>query len=188
MSLIWFKRILAAVALLSLPTLAGAADLGMLKGPGHVLMLRHAYAPGTGDPANFDVERCETQRNLNDRGREQSGDWGARFRDAGIEPSRVLSSQWCRCLETARLMGVGDVEPFWPLNSFFTQREDREKNLEALRDTFAALPTDGNVVVMVTHQVTITAITGRGVSSGEGWVLKLNSTREPEVVGSIPAP
>ena len=188
MSLIWFKRILAAVALLSLPTLAGAADLGMLKGPGHVLMLRHAYAPGTGDPANFDVERCETQRNLNDRGREQSRDWGDRFRDAGIEPSRMFSSQWCRCLETARLMGVGDVEPFWPLNSFFTQREDREKNLEALRDTFAALPTDGDVVVMVTHQVTITAITGRGVSSGEGWVLKLNGTREPEVVGSIPAP
>jgi broad specificity phosphatase PhoE len=188
MSLTWLKTILAALAVFSLPAMAGASDLGMLKGPGHVLMLRHAYAPGTGDPANFNVDRCETQRNLNDRGRDQSRAWGKRLRAAGIEPSRVLSSQWCRCLETARLMAMGDVEPFWPLNSFFTQREDREKNLEALRDTFAALPRDGDVVVMVTHQVTITAITGRGVSSGEGWVLKLNGTREPEIVGSIPAP
>ena len=182
-----FQVLITAIVLLAAPA-AAWADLGALQEPGHVLMIRHAYAPGTGDPANFDVDRCETQRNLNDRGREQSKDWGGRLRMAGLEPGRILSSQWCRCLETARLMAIGDVEAFWPLNSFFTQREDREKNLDALRDAFAALPVEGDLVVMVTHQVTITAITGRGVSSGEGWVLKLNGTREPDVIGSIPAP
>ncbi|WP_425404524.1 histidine phosphatase family protein [Hwanghaeella sp.] len=174
--------------LLAAPSAAVAQELDLLKGQGLVLMLRHAYAPGTGDPANFDVDRCETQRNLNGRGRDQSREWGDRLRAGGIVPSRILSSQWCRCLETAELMQVGEVEPFWPLNSFFELRQDREKNLDALRNEFASLPTDGPVVVMVTHQVTITAITGRGVSSGEGWVLKLNGTREPEVIGSIPAP
>ncbi len=182
------KALLMAAVLLSFPPAATAADLGMLTGTGHVLMIRHAYAPGTGDPANFVVDRCETQRNLNDRGREQSREWGDRLKAAGIQPSRILSSQWCRCLETAELMAAGTVEPFWPLNSFYEAREDREKNLSALRDALAGLPLDANVVVMVTHQVTISAITGRGVSSGEGWVLKLNSTREPEVIGSIPAP
>lgn len=182
-----FRALIVAFMFLAAPG-AAWADLGLLKEPGHVLMLRHALAPGTGDPANFDVDRCETQRNLNDRGRDQSREWGDRLRDAGIKPSRILSSQWCRCLETARLMEAGQVEPFWPLNSFFTMREDREKNLDALRDEFASLPADGDLVVMVTHQVTITAITGRGVSSGEGWILKLNGTREPEIVGSIPAP
>lgn len=185
---IWLKSLLAALALFWMTGTAVSADLGILRGPGHVLIIRHALAPGTGDPANFDVDRCETQRNLNDVGRAQSRDWGERLKGAGIDPARILSSQWCRCLETARLMDVGHVEEFWPLNSFFTRREDRDKNLNALRDTFASLPPDGPLVVMVTHQVTITAVTGRGVSSGEGWVLKLNGTREPEVVGSIPAP
>jgi len=192
------KALLIAAVFLTFPLAAAAADLGLLKGTGTVLMIRHAYAPGTGDPDNFDVARCETQRNLNDRGRDQAREWGDRLRGAGIEPSRILSSQWCRCMETAELMAaklmeaglmeVGPVEPFWPLNSFFTAREDREKNLSALRGALAGLPTDAAVVVMVTHQVTISAITGRGVSSGEGWVLKLNGTREPEVIGSIPAP
>jgi len=187
------KALLIAAVVLTFPFAASAADLGLVKGTGTVLMIRHAYAPGTGDPDNFDVARCETQRNLNDRGRDQAREWGDRLRGAGIEPNRILSSQWCRCMETAELMaanltGAGAVEPFWPLNSFFTAREDREKNLSALRDALADLPTDAAVVVMVTHQVTISAITGRGVSSGEGWVLKLNGTREPEVIGSIPAP
>lgn len=180
--------LLSAAVLLTAPAAVLAGDLSLLKGRGHVLLIRHAYAPGTGDPANFDVDRCETQRNLDSRGRDQAREWGDRFRAAGITPSRILSSQWCRCLETARLMAAGQVEPFWPLNSFFTAREDREKNLEALRDAFADLPRDAAPVVMVTHQVTISAITGRGVGSGEGWVLKLNGTREPEVIGSIPAP
>lgn len=181
-------HVFSLAVFLAVPAATTASDLNLLKGTGVVLMIRHALAPGTGDPAGFALERCETQRNLDDRGRDQARDWGRRFREAGIVPSRILSSQWCRCLETARLMASGPVEPFWPLNSFFELREDREKNLTALRDLFADLPQDAAPVVMVTHQVTITAVTGRGVGSGQGWVLKLNGTREPEVVGAIPAP
>lgn len=182
------KYLTVVAVLLAMAAPAGATGIGVLKKPGHVLMLRHAYAPGTGDPANFAVDDCATQRNLNDRGREQARVWGDRLREAGIVPGRVLSSQWCRCLETARLMDIGAVAEFTPLNSFFERRQDRDKLIGALREEMAALPTDGPLVVMVTHQVTITAMTGRGVSSGEGWVLKLNGTGEPEVVGSIPAP
>ena len=174
--------------LLTLTAPARALEVGDFATGGYVLLLRHALAPGTGDPARFRLEDCSTQRNLNEVGRQQSRDWGTQIRSLGIDGVRILSSQWCRCLETAELMNVAAVEPFWPLNSFFTQRENEERNLSALRETFAALPQDGPLVVMVTHQVTVTAITGRWVESGAGWVLKLNGTESPEVIGEIAAP
>lgn len=85
---------------------------------GYVVMMRHALAPGTGDPPNFRLEDCSTQRNLSAQGRAQARRIGEAFRRRGIKVARVLSSQWCRCLETARLMNLGAVEPFAPLNSF----------------------------------------------------------------------
>jgi len=186
MRLVVFLSILGGLLTLGAP--ARAVDLPGIATGGYVLLLRHALAPGTGDPADFRLEDCSTQRNLNDVGRQQSRAWGARIKALGADGIRVLSSQWCRCLETAAEMGVAEVEPFWPLNSFFTFRENEEKNLEALRRSFADLPQDGPLIVMVTHQVTVTAVTGRWVDSGAGWVLKLNGTEEPEIVGEIAAP
>ncbi|MEM6421797.1 MAG: histidine phosphatase family protein, partial [Pseudomonadota bacterium] len=84
--------------------------------------MRHALAPGTGDPAAFELRDCATQRNLDARGRAQAVATGQMIRDAGIRIDAVLSSQWCRCLDTARLLDLGPVIEEPALNSFFRDR------------------------------------------------------------------
>jgi len=138
---------------------------------GAVLMIRHAEAPGTGDPAGFSVDDCRTQRNLSADGRQQAKAIGNWLRAKGIERARVYSSQWCRCLETARLMRVGEVRPLPALNSFYQRPQDREPNIAALRGFLAEQPPDGALLVLVTHQVTISALTGEYTSSGHGVLL-----------------
>lgn len=100
----------------------------------YVVLLRHAIAPGTGDPANFQLDDCSTQRNLSDVGRQQAREIGKAFRDRNIPVTKVLSSQWCRCLETAELMDIAPVEPFSPLNSFFRDRSTAESQTAQVKD------------------------------------------------------
>lgn len=156
-----------------------------IKTGGHVLMIRHAYAPGTGDPANFRIGDCSTQRNLNDQGRAQARQIGQWLRTRGIDSARVYASQWCRCLETAELIGLGPVAELPALNSFFERPQDREPNLAALRAFLSKQPADGELIVMVTHFVTISGITGEGVSSGEGMILRLKSEAAVDVLGRL---
>jgi phosphohistidine phosphatase SixA len=156
-----------------------------MQSGGHILMIRHALAPGTGDPANFQIGDCSSQRNLNDRGRDQAraiGDW---LRSKGITSARVYSSQWCRCLETAKLLQMGTVEELPALNSFYELTENREPNLKALRKFIAKQSADGKLIIMVTHLVTISAMADEAVSSGEGVLLKLNSESLYEVIGRM---
>jgi phosphohistidine phosphatase SixA len=152
---------------------------------GYVVMLRHARAPGTGDPDHFRLGDCATQRNLDDAGRTQARRLGARLRAAGIGSAEVYSSQWCRCLETAALLDLGPVEELPALNSFHQRPADRQPRLRALREFLARLSADGPLVILVTHQVTIAAITGRGAASGEAVVLEPDGTGEAEVLGRI---
>ena len=156
-----------------------------MKAGGHILMIRHALAPGTGDPANFKIGDCSTQRNLDDSGREQARAIGNWLRSNGITSVRMYSSQWCRCLETARLIDLGPVAELPALNSFFELVQNREPNLRALREFIAAQPKDGKLIILVTHFVTISAIADRGVSSGEGVLLRLNQGEQYEVVGQL---
>ena len=151
------------------------------------MMLRHARAPGTGDPADFRLGDCASQRNLDDEGRAQATRLGERLRAGGIVSAKVYSSQWCRCLETARLLGLGPVEALPALNSFHGRPADRQPNLAALRAFLAGLPADGPLVVLVTHQVTIAGITGGGAASGETVVLEADGSGEPEIVGRLAA-
>jgi hypothetical protein len=162
------------------PNLTGA----LLDG-GTVLMVRHALAPGSGDPAHFRLEDCSTQRNLDARGRQQAREMGALLRRQGITAARIYASQWCRCLETARLMDVGTVRPLPALNSFFNRPEDRGGRIEALGTFLAEQPRDGPLIIMVTHYVTIAAMSGEGVSSGEGVLLRLTENG-PRLVGRWP--
>ena len=162
-----------------------ASALAELARPGGILLMRHAVAPGFGDPAAFRLGDCATQRNLDATGREQARALGARLRAAGIRRAQVYSSQWCRCLETARLLGLGEVEPLPALNSFFDRPQERERKLAAVRAFLAGLPADGAPVVLVTHQVTVSGITGRGVASGGGYVLRLDASGAPQVVGTF---
>ena len=147
--------------------------VAQLKSGGHLLMVRHANAPGTGDPPHFKLDDCSTQRNLDEPGRSQAIQIGQWLRDRGIVSARIYSSQWCRCLETARLMNLGPVMQLPALNSFFESPQDREPNLTALRRFLEKQPTNGGLIVLVTHFVTISAVTGEGVSSGEGVILRL---------------
>ena len=152
---------------------------------GHILMIRHALAPGNGDPVNFRIGDCSTQRNLDDRGRMQAraiGDW---LRSKGIAKARVYSSQWCRCLETAELFEVGSVVELPALNSFYELTQNREPILRALKKFIAEQPSDGVLIIMVTHFVTISAIANEAVSSGEGVLLKLNGDAPYENIGRV---
>ena len=164
---------------------ADAISLAELAKPGRVLMLRHANAPGIGDPPNFKLEDCSTQRNLDAAGRAQAQALGRRLAQAGVREARVYSSQWCRCLETARLLNLGPVTSQPGLNSFFARSEQRDTKLAALRSFLAGLPTNGPPVILVTHQVTITAFTGEGVNSGGGSLFKFNGSGAPRLLGAI---
>jgi len=172
----------ALIALLPLP--ASATDWSLLERPGAIAMMRHALAPGGGDPARFDIEDCATQRNLDDRGRAQARRIGDALRDAGIAFDAVLSSAWCRCRDTAQEMALGNAETFSPLNSFFGNRRDGPAQTAALRDYLAAQPDDRRLM-LVTHQVNITALTDVYPSSGEVVVIDVSPQGDVEVLGTI---
>jgi phosphohistidine phosphatase SixA len=182
-------RGLACALLLAFAAAAAAETLppSELAKPGRLLMLRHALAPGTGDPQGFKLGDCATQRNLDAAGRAQAAQLGARLARAGVARAEIHSSQWCRCLETARLLKLGPVKELPALNSVFNRPQDREPNLAALRAFLARLPAGGPPVVLVTHQVTVTAFTGRGIGSGGGALFELNGTGAPRLLGELEA-
>ena len=165
--------------LLSLP--AFADDWDALRAPGAVAIMRHALAPGGGDPANFDVTDCSTQRNLDDRGRDQAARIGAALRDRGFTFDTVLTSQWCRCRDTATLLAVGPVTEAPALNSFFQDRSTAAAQTAATENIIRA--TQGSLM-MVTHQVNITALTG--VFPGSGDIIVIRPTDSGiKVLGTI---
>jgi phosphohistidine phosphatase SixA len=182
--------ILACAVVLLFAAAGHAADslpLEELAKPGRLLMLRHANAPGIGDPPNFRLGDCSTQRNLDAAGQAQAAKLGERMARAGIANARLYSSQWCRCLETARLLKLGPPTELPGLNSFFGREQERDANISALRAFLSALPIDGLPVVLVTHQFTIGAFAGGGTASGGGTIFALNGSGAPRVLGEIQA-
>jgi phosphohistidine phosphatase SixA len=151
----------------------------------YYVLIRHAIAPGTGDPANFQLDDCSTQRNLSAAGRAQAQATGEAFRQKNVAVQQVLSSEWCRCLETAELMALGPVERFPPLNSFFQNRAQEPERTAQLQAFMVNNQADRGVTVLVTHFVNISAITGSGVTSGEMVVMQVNDQNRPEVVGPL---
>lgn len=173
--------------LLALPASAQADEgqlLAALREGRAVALMRHALAPGTGDPAGFRLGDCATQRNLSAEGRAQAEATGARLRAAGITRAQVYSSQWCRCLETARLLGLGEVTELPALNSFFGDRAHGPQQTAELSAFLRDRP-PGPSLVLVTHQVNITAFTKGFVRSGEIVVVALPLGEQPEVLGRI---
>ncbi len=178
--------VVALFAALFFPPLPTAADVrfARLAQPGIVAIVRHARAPGTGDPARFALDDCTTQRNLDAGGREQARVIGAAIRAAGVVVDRVLTSQWCRCRDTARLFDLGPVEDLPALNSFFRNLARAEPQTAELRQFLADLPA-GETVMLVTHYVNIRALTGRNVASGEVLLLKIGRDGTISVVDEI---
>ncbi|WP_439144145.1 histidine phosphatase family protein [Planktotalea sp.] len=169
------------VVLLFLPTIIWANDWDALREPGAFALMRHALAPGTSDPANFRLNACETQRNLDTRGQQQARKIGEAFRDHGIEFDEVWTSQWCRTRETAQLLDVGRVVDRPALNSFFKDFSTREAQTSEVIDF---LKVTQNKVLIVSHQVNIRAFTGQSTRSGEALVVRLTGDNL-EVIGSI---
>ncbi|HEX2539939.1 MAG TPA: histidine phosphatase family protein [Caldimonas sp.] len=170
------------------PADAGAAlDALRRGGGGLVVAMRHALAPGTFDPPGFQPGVCSTQRNLSDEGREQARRVGAWYRERGLVPTAVRSSEWCRCLDTARL-AFGAAEPWPALNSIVRERSTATAQTQRLRDELArrALADVRGFEVWVTHQVNISALAGSSTGSGEAWLLRHDPARaELVVVGPL---
>jgi phosphohistidine phosphatase SixA len=166
-------RLLAAACLALTAAAASAQDAWReLAKPGAIVLFRHATAPGVGDPPQFRLDECGTQRNLNDAGREEARRLGEQFRQRGVAVGRVLSSQWCRTRDTARLAFGDAVRDEPAFNSFFRQESGaRDAQTERARRILRDWKGPG-VLVVVTHQVNITALTGHGAMSAEGVVVQ----------------
>jgi broad specificity phosphatase PhoE len=157
-----------------------------MRGGAAILLLRHANAPGVGDPPGMRLGDCATQRNLDDAGREQSRRWGAALRQQGVRVGAVWSSQWCRALETATLLQVGAVEPRPEFNSFFDNRSQASAAIDQARQSLAQSKPTG-LLVVVTHQVVITGLTGVFPGSADGIIL-LRRSKDLVVAGRLAAP
>lgn len=177
-------RMILTACLIVVAAWAGGQPLEELNRPGVVGLMRHALAPGTGDPTEFDLGDCTTQRNLDARGRAQARRTGEALRAAGVRFDAVWTSRWCRARETAMLMELGAPIARPPLDSFFAGRGDRGRQTRATLDLIAGLPRDARLLI-VTHQVNITALTGQGVRSGEIIITRRADEGNLEPVGSF---
>ena len=178
------RTLLKAVAALPFASTAAGAEndeaWAALRSGNHLALMRHALAPGNLDPPGFQLADCSTQRNLSAEGRAQAVRVGGLFRSNGIASAAVFSSQWCRCLETGRLMALGEVKEQPLLNAYIGQRPNAlyaedPAQAAALRSWIGQMDL-ARPPVLVTHDVVISLLTKNRVSSGEIVVLR----REPD--------
>ena len=155
--------------------------INQLEDGGKLIFIRHAYAPGNGDPNNFNLNDCSSQRNLNSIGRKQAKDIGEFFRENKIKIYKVLSSEWCRCKETADI-AFNNYSTNSFLNSFYSSKyaKNKDKQVEALNDYVKKFKSDKNLI-FVTHYVLISEVLNYGPSSGEIVV----SDKNFNIVGTV---
>jgi phosphohistidine phosphatase SixA len=168
-------RLIGAIFLSLAVAGAGNADeaaMSALKAGGHVLMVRHGLTtPGSGDPLGFKLEDCKTQRNLIEEGREESRKLGRLLRARGVKIDRVLSSEWCRCIETAELIGAYTVEKESALNNLYGRPQNRERQVREMRALIAAWKGPGNLLLS-THGANMGALIQINPATAHGVVLK----------------
>ena len=141
--------------------------LNQLEEGGKLIFIRHAYAPGGGDPDDFNLNDCSTQRNLNEEGRDQAKYIGEFFKKNKIKIDKVLSSEWCRCKETAEI-AFKDFSTNSFLNSFYSSKfaKNKEKQIKMLNNYVKKFTSDKNLI-LVTHYVLISEVLDYAPSSGE---------------------
>ena len=165
---------------------AQAADAwAELAKPGAIVLFRHATAPGVGDPPGLKLDDCATQRNLDERGRTEARKLGEEFRKRRVAVGTVLSSQWCRTRETARLAFGNQVRDEPAFNSFFNQSGEARAAQTAQARALLSRWKGPGALVVVTHQVNITALTGGGAASAEGVVVRLAADGSLQVLATI---
>ena len=166
-----FQNILTGVIFITLLLVSEAfarSELEIIKTniSANVIFLRHALAPGVGDPENFIKEDCSTQRNLNNKGRLQARLIGNYLRSTNLKFSQILTSEWCRCIDTTKELNLGKWEIFSGLNSFYEGHEKKDKVMDKLRKKLNSL-SHSDLALLVTHQVVILEQTGIAPKSGE---------------------
>ena len=164
----YFKIILIFfLFLLNKTSFANENIVEILKKGGNIIFIRHAIAPGNGDPQNFDISNCSTQRNLSKEGELQALKIGKFFKENDIKLTKVLSSEWCRCKDTAKI-AFGNYETKNFLNSFYDDRfsENKDKQILEFQKFIRNWNKTGNLV-FVTHYVVISEILNKATSSGE---------------------
>jgi phosphohistidine phosphatase SixA len=155
---------------------------------GYVLLLRHSLAPGVGDPENFDLRDCSTQRNLSALGRQDAQDVGRWLARREIKIARVESSRWCRAKETATLLNLGKIRLNRNLDSLFEEADAlNHPQTIKVRKQIVDHRNKTGILILVGHFVNIAAITNVGVDSGEGVLVRADSKGVIRVVGSTPA-
>src|SRR5437899_6922246 len=156
-----------------------------LRAGGYVALMRHADAPGgAGDPPGFRLDDCATQRNLSEKGRADAAKIGVRLKSQGIAVERILSSPWCRCMDTAMLLELGPVEAeptFGNVVVLSDQRESLTAGARAVIDKW----TGSGILLVVTHGANIFALTGVSPASGEIVVVRSGSGGSSEPVGRL---
>ena len=182
-----FLRSIALCLAVAAGSVAAASEPAWdaLRAGGAVAIIRHARAPGVGDPPDFRLDDCGTQRNLSEDGREQAKALGRRVAFERVTVSDLRSSRWCRALDTARLaFPEVAVAPDRALDSFFDARQDGPRQTAALRELVSGWSGESGARVLVTHQVNITALTGLAAAEGEIVVVRPGGDRLV-VVGQI---
>ena len=156
---------------------------------GYVLLLRHALAPGVGDPDNFKLDDCSTQRNLSAQGREDAKAIGQWIKRREIKIAQVQSSRWCRAKESAQLLNLGKVNLNKNLDSLF-QEADALNHIQTklVRKQIQDYRQKSGLLILVGHFVNISALTGASVDSGEGVLVRADSKGRIVVVGRSPKP
>jgi broad specificity phosphatase PhoE len=165
------------------------AALEGLRAGGHVALMRHAEAPGgAGDPPGFRLEDCATQRNLSAKGRADAGSVGRRLKAERIAVTRLVSSPWCRCIDTARLMDLGTIEIDHTFGNVVVWRDRREALAAGARDVINQWRGPGTLLV-VTHGANIQAlIGGYNPGSGEIVVVAPGGSGMLREIGRLPVP
>ena len=185
----------ALLATTLFPSHANARDLAIwdqIKGTnpkGYVLLMRHALAPGIGDPENFNVNDCSTQRNLNDEGRTDAREIGSWLKRRDVKIFRVESSRWCRAKETAELLDIGKVRPNKNFDSLFRDPDPaKSPQTAAIKKRIFNHRNTRGLLVLVGHSVNIQTLTGTSLESGEGVLVRATSQGELKILGYSPAP
>lgn len=157
---------------------------------GYVLLMRHALAPGVGDPENFNVSDCSTQRNLNEEGRQDARDIGSWLERRDVKILRVETSRWCRAKETAQLLGVGKVRLNKNLDSLFEDESDWSSHPQTknIQKRILDHRNKRGLLIFVGHFVNFQAVAGVSLDSGEGALVRANAQGEIKVMGYSPKP
>jgi broad specificity phosphatase PhoE len=173
-----------ALLLTGAPAAADPALWAQLRAGGLVVLIRHAETdPGVGDPPGFRLEDCTSQRNLSAAGRAQASALGETLRREKVPVAQVLSSEWCRCRDTATL-AFGRYEPWPALNNVFGRPQNEPPQTRAIRDRAGAFAGSGNLL-LVTHGSVIGPVAGVGAAQGELVIMRPAGAGKLELVGRL---